>query len=502
MKKTAIFLAISVVSVASLLSATFFASSSAEAAYVYSYNTCTNLNGNLYAGLSDASTAGQVSILQNFLISNGYITSVRVATGYFGSITTRAVANYQMRHGIFGSGSIDAATLAAINSESCNGATYNTYNNGYQNGYYGGTTNYNNGYNYNNNYTYGNYYVVPTLSSLSLYAGSVGTSVTIYGTGFDSANNTVNFNGTALTGLSSNGTSIIFTIPQTYNSAYSYNNNYPTYNTANVIGVYPITVTTSRGTSNAINFSLTYSTSNTGYCNGIYYNGGYNNTYNGNCYTGPVSVSNVSGPSTIAAGTTGTWSLSLYNPNTNLVSVNANWGDQNVYGYTYNTAQSTQTSYVAGQQTITFTHIYQTAGTYTVVFTATNSQGAPTSVSATVAVTGSSYVYPSQNPISIYSISPSSARVGTQVTIYGSGFSTYGNVVHFGNGGAMNIPSSNGSSLYYTIPSTVSGCNITSGYGTACPLYAQSITPGSYPIYVTNSYGQISNTTYFTVSLY
>jgi hypothetical protein len=178
------------------------------------------------------------------------------------------------------------------------------------------------------------------------------------------------------------------------------------------------------------------------------------------------------------------------------VSVSVKWGDENTYNYGYAAQQSAQSSYTQGQQTITFTHVYQNSGNYTVTFTATDNRGAQTSASASVNVSGSVY----NQQLSLSSISPNTGRVGTQVILYGSGFAAYGsNTVHFGNGGTMNLSSANGTTLYYTIPSVVSGCDITSGFGTVCPMYAQQITPGTYPVFVSNGYGQ-SNTLYFTVT--
>ena len=407
-KKITTSVALFAVTAAFILSVSFLAPNSAAATYIsytpYTTPACTDLSFSLRTGSTDALSAGQVSMLQSFLMSSSYL-AIRVPTGYFGSATARALVTYQSAHGIAPSGYIDSATRMAIYSESCGGGYntgynsnyYNTYNTVYpNNGYYYDYSNsspYNYNYGYNNSYNYGysnNYYAVPTLTSLSPYSATVGSLVTIYGTGFDITNNTVNVAGMLVSNLpSSNGTSITFTVPQITNMYY------PGYAVSSgTSNTYSVSVTTSHGTSNSLNLSVAYPYS-TSYCNGIYYNGGYNNTYNGNCY---------------------------------------------------NNNNSTQ--------------------------------------------------------VSIYSVSPTSARTGTQVMLYGSGFTSYGNTVHFGNGGTMNLSSANGSNIYFTIPATVSGCDITSGYGTACPLYAQMITPGVYPMYVTNSYGQNSNVMYFTVNQY
>jgi hypothetical protein len=445
-------------------------------AYATYAGACTNLTSSLYKGLSDVTTGGQVSALQSFLISQGYLTIV-APTGYFGALTSQAVSRYQYAHELPSNGTVDTATRVSIQTVSCG----NNY--GYNN-----NNNYNN---YNNGYT--NYYSAPVISSLSASSGYVGNSVTIYGSGFDLYNNTVNFNGVTLSNIPSyNGVALAFVVPQVYGQNYNnYNYNYNSgYNTT---GTYYVSVTTSRGTSNSLPFTIT-SGNNYCYNNGYNYNNNYNNCYNYGNST--LSVSNVTGPTTLNTWAQGNWSLTLYNPNSNYVSVSARWGDENTYGYAYTSQQATQSSYVQGQQTITFNHTYQNSGYYTVVFTATDNQGTQTSVSATVRVSGSTY---NQGQPYVSSISPSSARTGTQIVIYGSNFSSSGNTVHFGSGGAKNLISlSSGGIIYYTIPYTASACDVATG-GTACAMLAQQITPGTYPIYVSNSYGQ-SNTIYFTVT--
>lgn len=61
---------------------------------------CLNLTYNLYAGMTDSQSGGQVSQLQQFL----GITP----TGYFGSMTQQRVQNWQTAHGVVSSGSPDA----------------------------------------------------------------------------------------------------------------------------------------------------------------------------------------------------------------------------------------------------------------------------------------------------------------------------------------------------------------------------------------------------------
>src|SRR6185369_7752400 len=59
---------------------------------------CPQLTYNLYVGLSDYYTLGQVTQLQQFLGTQGYYQPV---TGYFGSQTRANVAQYQRTHSVY-----------------------------------------------------------------------------------------------------------------------------------------------------------------------------------------------------------------------------------------------------------------------------------------------------------------------------------------------------------------------------------------------------------------
>jgi hypothetical protein len=210
---------------------------------------------------------------------------------------------------------------------------------------------------------------------------------------------------------------------------------------------------------------------------------------------GYVQITGVTGPNTLAVNQQGTWTVTTNSPSNSYVNVSVQWGDQNTYPYAY----SNQTSYVNGQNT--FTHAYSYPGTYTAIFTATDNNGHSNSASATVVVGGSGYCgygYSNCAAPTISSISQSQGPVGTQITITGSGF-TSSNVVHFGVGGSMSVPSyNNGTIIYYTIPSSVSACDIIQTFA-VCTMMVQQVTAGSYPIYVSNANGQ-SGTVYFTVN--
>jgi len=297
------------------------------------------------------------------------------------------------------------------------------------------------------------------LSSLSPASGALGTSVTVYGNGFSTSGNTVFFGGVTIPNINSfNGNTLLFTVPYTVTG----------YGQQIVGGTYPVSVRNSQGqTSNTLNFSVTSGS------------GG-----------GAPIVASVTGPTTLSTGTQGTWTLTLNAPYGSYVTTSVQWGDESLYAYAAGVPQST---YVSGQQTVTFTHTYNSSGNYTPTFTVTGPGGSNTA-SATVNVstsggggTGSLY---------LNSINPSSARTGTYVTLQGSGFTATGNDVHFGVGGMKNV-SSSGSTISFVIPSWVSPCDLIGGY--LCGAPATQVVPGTYPVYVTNSTGA-TNIVNFTVT--
>lgn len=299
---------------------------------------------------------------------------------------------------------------------------------------------------------------VPTISFLNPNSGAVGTLVTVFGSGFSTTGNSAHFGNGLMANLNSpDGRSVSFTVPSQLTGF----GTQPV-----VVGTYNVSVTNASGvTSNALLFTVTSTAS------GI-----------------APSITNVNGPTTLALGVQGTWTLQVNNPGGSYLTVSVNWGDSSIYGYA---ASVPQTVYTQGQTTLTFTHTYYAGGTYTPTLTASNSSGQQNSASASVLVSGMSGV----GTITLSYLAPTFGHVGTQVVLSGTGFSTYDNTVRFGVGGTQHLPSINGTTIYYTIPAFVSPCDLIS-YGCGAP--ATQVMPGSYPIYITNSNGT-SNTLSFQV---
>ncbi len=100
--------------------------------------------------------------------------------------------------------------------------------------------------------------------------------------------------------------------------------------------------------------------------------------------TGSVSITGVSGPNSLTVGQSGTWQVSTNAPQGTPISLSVRWGDE--VQYPYPASSAAQSAYVSQQNT--FTHSYQTAGTYTITFTASDQYGRSNSSSVTVQVSG------------------------------------------------------------------------------------------------------------------
>ncbi len=202
---------------------------------------CLSFTDNMGIG----SSGGQVAALQNFLNGNGSMSYP--STGYFGSITYAAVMKFQAAYGIPNTGFVGPLTRAEISTLSCDSVPPT-----------GGVS----------------------ISNVSPAVGPIGTVVTLTGFGFTQNNNTVDFAGGAIGGLSSSGgiaiacttspscvpgirQTLSFTIPS-YVGPYC-----PTGIMCPMIpsrlllpGTYPLTVTNANGASNSVNLTVTGGTTN------------------------------------------------------------------------------------------------------------------------------------------------------------------------------------------------------------------------------------------------
>ena len=300
----------------------------------------------------------------------------------------------------------------------------------------------------------GNYgFANATISNMYPTSGGPGTIVTIIGSGFSQRNNSVRFGSGVITGItSSDGASLSFVVPSSL-SGFGQQ--------TLTVGTYNVSVSNEFGfTSNALPFTVSSVSQ----------------------YTLTPTIVFINGPTTLAAGNQGTWTVNVNNPGNANITVTAKWGDETIYG---SSSFSSQLVTAGGTQTLNFTHAYLTAGSYTITFTASNNMGSQNSVTTNVMVSPVSTAQPILN-----SLSPAQGRVGTLVLLNGSGFTVSGNTIQFGVGGVSNVTSSNnGSTLYFTVPAFVSPCDVLPT-GSVCAQYIQQVTPGTYPVSVRNANGQ------------
>lgn len=366
------------------------------------------------------------------------------------------------------------------------------------------------------------------ISGISPDSGPVGAQVTLKGYGFTATDNTVNFGSGAITGLSAQfpatdmsansqsdlrvGYSIItFAVPDAISPAcLSLNPPCAIMTKITAPDTYAVSVTNSNGTSNAVKFTV---------------------TGNGTT-TGAPTISGVSGPTTLKVGKQGIWTVKASDPNNGTLSYSVLWGDEAQYAYGMNAPTAS-----AVQQAATFTHAYNTAGTYSPKFTVSNSTGsAQTSLSVAVINQTSPVSYRNAywqcydgteshsgdstscktsetwqkyaqdfcanrcssnsgttkcgvnsfsvsnecgatiTQPSISSLTPTSGQVGTSVYINGKGFTPTNNTVNFGSGAITGLPSATWISDSFTI----GGSGTTNTGQTITFKVPDSLTPACY----------------------
>jgi len=439
---------------------------SAQTYYPYTQTTpaqtaCVSLSSNLARG----SSGNEVLELQRFLVSQNYPGGgAWMITGYFGSGTEQAVRNFQNTNGIVATGAVGPATRDAIQRETC-GTNYtspsvtiptipqNTFNFPFNNS--------NSFYNYfSTTFPYLSDYFqsfkepvasnIIQINQLTPNFGGVGDQVTIWGTGFSINGNAVHFgNGVIANIRSFDGRSLTFEVPSELKGF----GNRPI-----ELATYNVSVVNERGErSNAVQFNVTsLSKTNTS-----------------------ADIISVTGPNTVTVGTPSNWTVLFDTQSVGNVTTTVNWGDG-----TTPTTQVTQLNSIF-QQSQSFTHVYNTAGTYTIVVEARTVFGKVTTKTLNVTVTGSTGG--GSGNVTISSLSPSQGQSGVQIVIQGAGFTSGDNTVHFGIGGTRNLVSTDGGTkIFYTIPHFVSPCNLIVG---VCNAPATQVTSGVYPIFVTNSLG-------------
>ena len=318
--------------------------------------------------LSIGTRGTDVTSLQSFLVAQNYPGSGSwMVTGYFGKATQAALMNFQRSRGLSATGVADRETRSLL-----------------------GTCGY-------PNYSYGNYpYAAPvSITALSTYSGQAGTSVVVYGSGFDASYNTVYFGATPIPGfISSNGSSLTFTVPSNASNC----SGYGCYSFGNTpSGTYQVYVMNTRGTSNRLNFVVLGGVTGVG-C-------GYYGGYCGGGYTYGIPSISYLNPNFGSVGTNITVYGSSFSPRNNSVT----FGTGVISGLS--SLDGTSLSFTVPSQLIGYGSQTLTLGTYGV--SVTNEQGLRSN-SLSFSVTG---LTSSATAPTIQSISgPTSLPLGIQGT--------------------------------------------------------------------------------------
>lgn len=217
-----------------------------------------------------------------------------------------------------------------------------------------------------------------SLESMSPMSGPIGTTVTLTGK-FFSNNNIIHFGNGAIgpVGIDSSiavacttdpsciggiRQTIHFTVPDSISPYCAPGMMCAMYMQLVTPGAYTVYVTNENGTTNSMTFTVTGTdTSN-----------------------GPITISGLDAPTTLAMGVSGTWTVRASVPSTSgQLHYSVVWGDE---------AQNAQASVMAPQPTTistsaSFSHAYNRSGTFTPVFTVTDDAGHSATVSSTVTIT-------------------------------------------------------------------------------------------------------------------
>ncbi|MDB5189805.1 MAG: hypothetical protein JWN49_131 [Parcubacteria group bacterium] len=154
-----------------------------------------------------------------------------------------------------------------------------------------------------------------------------------------------------------------------------------------------------------------------------------------------LSISSVSGPSTLAVDAQGTWTVNVSTNATSSLHYSVVWGDEG-------TATSLRSMAALVDTSGTFTHSYASKGTYKPTFTVTDDNGHTATKSATVTVG-------TEAKLHLTSVAPTSGAVGSTIALTGTGF-TASSTVTIGGVAATTTLQNNGT-LSITVPSLKTG---------------------------------------------
>lgn len=268
----------------------------------------------------------------------------------------------------------------------------------------------------------------PHIRSISPTSGDEGTTVTLTGRRFNE-DSVVRFGKGAITDptVSDDGRTITFVVPDEIGKYCPPNRNCTLEMYDVVEGKYNVRVQNGHRTSNTKHFEVTDDDSS----------------------DGSLQIESVNGPTALRTGSEGSWTINLESDGEGNLEYRVKWGDEP------STLLRASLTSEQVQSSSTFTHTYDTPGTYQPEFTVTDGNGnTVTKKGAEVVVSNGS---DSNSGVPhITSISTSTALVGTNVSLVGTGFDASSTVM-IGSTTASDIDVNSSTSLSFTIPSLALG---------------------------------------------
>lgn len=152
-----------------------------------------------------------------------------------------------------------------------------------------------------------------------------------------------------------------------------------------------------------------------------WFRGWFNSRYNPNTPRNPITtttpstsnrppvINGITAPTLLSVGQAGTWTVKASDPENGPLSYSVNWGDVGFF-------RSLLKASTPVMQTSTFTHVYSTPGTYTVVFIVTDDHKKVATSSVTVSVTAAPVDTTAPNLSSIASSTASTTATITWTT--------------------------------------------------------------------------------------
>ncbi len=292
----------------------------------------------------------------------------------------------------------------------------------------------------------------PVLNKLSNTSGPINTAVTLYGANFIVGHNTVFFGTTTIDAISSDGKTMVFSVPQilppkcnsTANGCFS-----PLISQPINTGNYQVYVSNANGQSNFITFKLT---------------AGY--SYNGQVSNNPPKIRGIYGVPNVYLNESATWVLEVTTSQADNVIIHVDWGDGSI---------ADRLLPIQRDMIFLYGHSYTKAGSYKISFSLTDDSTGKqvSSASAKVNITSSAFSTPYSSQLNISAIVPSQVKAGDMIALIGTGFSHDNPLIHFGTSTFSISPSNYGTAFYFSVPVKTS--------------------LGRYNIYVSNNLGMVSN---------